>query len=85
MAKGFVPENTSKNTNWAVENFNSWCVARNKHYRDSEKCPTDLLTKTPYNNEQLCFWMSRFLVETRRKNGNKYPPTTLYQLLCGIN
>lgn len=31
------------------------------------------------------YWLSRFLVETRQKNGNKYPAKTLYQLLCGIN
>ena len=65
MAKGFVPNNTSKNTNWGVDNFNSWCAARKEHRSDSEACPSDLLTKAPYNSSELCFWLSRFVVETR--------------------
>ena len=83
MAIAFVPKNTSKNTTWAVVNFNSWCKARNKRYK--KPCPPNLLTQTPYDPKELSFWISRFLVETRRKNGDKYPPTSLYQILCGIN
>ena len=43
MAKGFVPNNTSINTNWAVNNFNSWCAARKEHRSDSEACAKSIL------------------------------------------
>ena len=33
LAKGFVPKNTGKCTNWAVNNFNEWCKERNALYR----------------------------------------------------
>ena len=84
MAKGYVPKNTSKSTNWAVNNFNEWRDERNKVFSD-EQCPTDLLDSPMDKNALLSYWLSRFLVETRQKNGNKYPAKTLYQLLCGIN
>ena len=28
--------------------------------------------------------LSRFVVETRKSNGEAYPPATLHQLLCGV-
>ena len=30
------------------------------------------------------FWLSRFVLEVRKKNGEPYPPNTLYQLICGL-
>ena len=34
--------------------------------------------------EEFNFWLARFFVEAQRKDGNHYPPRTLYQLACGI-
>lgn len=45
----------------------------------------DLLDSPMDKNALLSYWLSRFLVETRQKNGNKYSAKTLYKLLCGIN
>ena len=85
LAKGFVPKNTGKCTTWAINNFSDWCKERNARFPDQEQCPEDLLTKLPYDSRQLCHWLCRFVAETRQKNGAKYPATTLYQLLCGVN
>ena len=81
LAEGLVPENTAKITNWALKNFKQWMPVRN------ECCPTDpvpddfFLSADPraINNH-----LSRFVVETRKSNGDHYPPATLHQLLCGI-
>ena len=54
LVKGFVPKNTGKCTNWAVNNLNEWCKERNACFPDREQCPEDLLTKLPYNSRQLC-------------------------------
>ena len=85
LAKGFVPKNTGKCTNWALNNFSEWCRQRNARFPDQDQCPEDLITETPYDNAKLCHWLCRFVAETRQKNGAKYPATTLYQLLCGLN
>ena len=85
LAKGFVPKNTEKCTSWAINNFSDWCKERNSCFPDREQCPEDLLTKLPYDSGQLCHWLCRFVAKTQQKNGTKYPATTLYQLLCGVN
>ena len=33
---------------------------------------------------EMDFWLSRFVLEVRKKNGDPYPPNTLYQLICGL-
>ena len=30
------------------------------------------------------FWLSRFVLEVRKRNGEAYPLNTLYQLVCGF-
>ena len=29
-------------------------------------------------------WLSKFVVEVRRKDGKPYPPQSLYQICCGL-
>ena len=81
LAKGLVPENTSKSTKWAVNNFEAWLTARNASHPE-DLVPEDILMSTDAN--VLNTHLSRFVVETRKSNGEPYPPATLHQLLCGV-
>ena len=36
------------------------------------------------NTDELNKWLSFFFLETRNQKGEKYPPKTLYQLMCGL-
>ena len=36
------------------------------------------------NNQQLDYWLSKFVLETRRSDGEHYPPNTLYSICCGL-
>ena len=36
------------------------------------------------NDWELDRWLSRFVLEIRRRDGKEYPPNTLYQICCGI-
>ncbi len=81
LAKGLVPQNTAKNTQWAVKNFEDWRKTRNACHPENpvpedilESCDPDII------NVQL----SRFVVETRKSKGVRYPRSTLHQLLCGL-
>ena len=42
-----------------------------------------MLEKT-YNPSIICECLQRFVSEARRADGTKYPPKTLYQILCGL-
>ena len=47
-----------------------------------DKCPLDLLEKP--EAEKLNSWLSCFVVEARRKDGEPYPARMLYLLLAGL-
>ena len=35
--------------------------------------------------ESLKFWLCKFICEVAKQTGERYPPKTLYLLVCGIN
>ena len=83
ICKGFVPKNTKKATSWAVKVFEQWRLQRNEMTNDDGKlCPSNLL-ECPKLTE-LNYWLSRFVVEARRENGDAYPARTLSNLLAGL-
>ena len=43
FSKGFVPDTTKQNTQWAVRTFNAWSTWRNGVYTD-DPLPGDVLT-----------------------------------------
>ena len=63
-----------------MKNLQDWFDDYNHCYPHS-CCPEELLSPT-CSKELLDKWLSVFIVETRSKNGQPYPPKTLY--LTGI-
>ena len=80
LCEGYTPDNTKKNTGWAVRVFDEWRNERSDAC--DEECPADLLESPSV--ESINYWLSRFVVECRRRDGEHYPSTTLYQLLAGL-
>lgn len=76
LTKGYIPDNTQKNTAWAVKVFSEWRFAR------EEKCPEDLLTSG--NVDLLNYWLPRFVNEARKTDGTPYPPRTINQILAAL-
>ena len=81
LSKGVTPANTDNSTRWALSNSESWKQARNKKYPD-DLIPEDLLTSN--HPTLLNRHLSRFVLETRKSNGECDLPKTLHPLLCGI-
>ena len=81
LSKGVEVKNTNRSTQWAFKTFNSWCDARNDDRR-AESVPTDLLSSPDIL--KLNKYLSMFIVEARKANGENYPPATLHVILCGI-
>ena len=69
-------------TNWAVNVWQEWAAVRNKTLLSDER-PFSVnfceLSVTEMN-----FWLSRFVLEIRKKSGDPYPPESLYSLICGL-
>ena len=59
-----------------------WCDERNANLQLKEKCPLHLFEKP--DAEKLNLWLSCFVVEARRKDGEPYPARSIYLLLSGL-
>ena len=80
-SKGFVPDTTKHNTQWAVRTFNAWSTWRNGVYTD-DPVPGDILTSC--DAEALNKWLSLFVIEARKQDGTRYPSRTIDMLLAGL-
>ena len=82
--KGKRSVNMQRSTAWAVKAFREWISECNSKYAE-DQVPEDFLDQnfaersTPLNH-----WLSRFIVEARRQDGENRPPATLHSLLVGI-
>ena len=83
--KKFVPKNTVASTKWALGNFNAWRQSRNKRFSGNpeKQVPGNFLEGTD-DPAALCKWLTPYVAETRKQDGSKYPPKTLYSLLTGL-
>ena len=68
-----------RDTAWCIKLWNEWKEAR--EITSEEKIPTDICKLSP---QQLQHYLSRFVLEVRRKDGTEYPPNTLYHVVCGV-
>ena len=77
-----MPKNTEVNTQWAVRNFKKWQANYNSRHAD-QPCPEDVLLFD--SSKEMSYWLQKYVLGTRKKTGEKYPPKTVYLLLCGLN
>ena len=77
-----VPQKTRNQTKWAVKVWTEWATSRNKKLLSDEapfSCEIEKLSAQLIN-----FWLCRFVLELRRRDGERYPPASLCQLCCGL-
>ena len=77
-----VPEKTHNQTKWAVEVWIEWATSRNKEFLSDEtpfSCKIEKLSAQLIN-----FWLCKFVLEIHRRDGERYPLASLYQLCCGL-
>ena len=79
--KDSVPDGTRKQVRWALNILKEWQnetlngESRLHMYGDIETSPASTI-----NNE-----LKHFICEVRKKNGSRYPPKTLYDLIVMLN
>ncbi|XP_050414113.1 uncharacterized protein LOC126828378 [Patella vulgata] len=88
LTKKIIPGTTEKTISWACRLFESWRKARNDKIRQGDTSGHQLSFITReldfLNDDELSYCLSRFIVETRKADGNEYPPKTLRQLVLLI-
>jgi hypothetical protein len=83
-----VPANTKKHTLWSANCYGKWAEARETEFRDFEA--EDAIFQTiPKLSEitvdEMNYWLSRFALEVRKRDGTNYQHEVLYSLFCGLN
>jgi len=78
--KPFCTDNTKVNTCWAVKNFSDWRIEYNNCHAENP-CPEGVLLVD--DASVLASWLPKYVLATRKRDGEKYPPKT-YLLLCGL-
>ena len=77
-----ISKNTAKSTLWCVNVWKEWSQYRQSlHPGAYSEWPIHLYLA---DNQQLDYWLSKFVLETRKRNGDHYPPKTLYAICCGL-
>ena len=76
-----VPKNTDKCTNWALNIWKEWSTHRQKQFSSHSQWPTHLMITQPI---ELDYWLSKFMLEARKANGDCYTPDTLYSICSGL-
>ena len=79
-AKGVVPANAKVANDWALRNLWQW-MDHCRHCGE-EQVPDDLLLCK--DADLVCRWMCIFVQETRKENGEEYPPSTIWALLAAF-
>ena len=80
LSKPSIPKNTKTATKWALDNFYSWMRHRNSTAKTAtDKCPESILEDM--DPKMLNKWLSAYIAEMRKVNGDPYPPVTLQSTL----
>ncbi len=75
---GGIPKKTLQDTLYCVRIWEEWREYRQQAIGDSRAALTEI-TKL-----ELQPWLTRFILEVRKKDGSVYPPNMLYHLFAGI-
>jgi len=88
-----VPASTKYKNKWAVSIFAEWqrlrevqvpvldCGGLFKDY-DLQKVTTLRADVAGMDALSLNYWLSKFVVEVAKKSGGRYPPKTVYGIIC---
>ena len=88
-----MPCQNQRETKCTYRIFNEWQLARtNKDPRsesgslmfDLDKVQRLDINITSMTADSLCFWLTKFIEEVCKQNGERYPARSLYSVVCGL-
>ena len=87
VRKQGVPKKTAVQTGWAVRVWVDWAKQRlTKPFVDEEEEKCELCEDFACMQvDSMKFWLPKFVLEIRRRDGAHYPPDTLYAIRTGLN
>ncbi|CAB3992547.1 Retrovirus-related Pol poly from transposon [Paramuricea clavata] len=87
--KDAIPKNTRKHTSWGVNVYKDCAESRNEAFKDFQpdnpKFPIAPEDPSLLSVDEINYWLSKFCVDVRQKNGEEYRHEVLYSLFCALN
>jgi hypothetical protein len=94
LLKPSVPKNTRYNTKWAKRVFEELQnnrldktafvdVASDEH--DSQQIEDLTVPQAEMSVPSVAHWLGKFACEAAKVNGERYPPKSVYLIMCGLN
>ena len=81
-----IPCSTRYKNKWAVDVFKEWQYYRATKSQTSDEVNDNLQSVgTPFeemNSESMSYWLGKFIQEVVKKDGEIYPPRSLYGLVA---
>ena len=76
-----VPSNTKSMTEWGIRVWSEWANSHTVMPAPDRvvSVGTPLMAMTPVD---LAYWMGKIVLGVQKKDGQQYPPKTLYVLVC---
>ena len=71
-------QSTLKDTKYCLGIWDEWTAARQEH------TATYIPPMATMSAAELSSWLTPFILEARKKNGDPYPPNTLYHIVMGL-
>ena len=81
-----VPVKTRDQNKWVCRIFSDWAQYRLQSVCVEEEEKQHLLVEDfcKMRVRDMNFWLLKFVLEVRRRDGQPYSPETLYQICCGL-
>ena len=90
-----VPASTKYKNKWAVSSFAKWHKLREVQvpaldcgglFKDYDLHKVTALSGDIAGMDVLSlnYWLSKFVVEVAKKSGERYPPKTVYSIICSL-
>ena len=91
LIKDHQPKSTQYVTKWAVKIFEEWQTQRPQKEPSHKDMPSknveiqNLATKiSDMSAETLNFWLTKFVSEVCKPNGERYPARSIYSIISGL-
>ena len=73
-----IPLKTQQDTKYCMRLWEDWVDHR------SSTTGKNIAPLVQLSTPELQHWLTRFILEVRKKNGDEFPPNTLHHICCGI-
>ena len=73
-----MPKKTLEDIKYCTNLWSEWQRHRQETLGDSIPNLTEL------NRRELQYWLTRFVLEVRKRDGSEFPPNTLHHISCGL-